>query len=189
MGIFDGILEYSDTERDTRGGLFPAPNQPELWIPWQTRAIAEKHRAMVARDSQRTRAYSWDREINGNAGYTTSMTKQEVNELVRKVFTEYGLPVPQVYHSTRRGRTCSWRAGYLTGRKRKAPRIKMQDWGRNVNTVLHECAHGLNDYADVHRAGHGAEWVAIYITLMVQYAGKDEAELRRKAREHGLKVA
>lgn len=87
--------------------------------------------------------------------------------------------VDSVYRCAEGWRAClpGWRPPEVTdGRGRRhacgsRQMIKLPRWARSVPIVLHECAHGLADDK------HGPRFVAVYVDLLVAFAGFDRALL------------
>ena len=135
---------------------------------------------MKDRDFQRSRVYAWERAACGDALWSGTMTVQECEEMVRRVWqTErgrYGLarrPPPQVV------------AG--RGARGSVRRIALGHWARNPWVVLHELAHGLCDRVEP-RGAHGPRFVGILIGLLCRHLSRDRDELLPLAYECGLHV-
>jgi len=164
--------------------ILPTPTEDHLIVD------LDMHMQGVDRDSQRRKAYRWENDYFGTKGKVKIMSKREADNMIAEIFSAHGLPVPVIKHMRGRGKCC-WRAGFDFGDRRGTvlPMIRLRDWGLNPIVILHEVAHGLNTYADYHRAGHGAEWLAIYIDLLGKYTEYDARLLEISARKAGLKVA
>lgn len=137
------------------------------------------------RDSQRAKVYAWEGTwvpgVDTSADAQGYLTLEECRKLAEKVAFDYGSwPIPV---ADGRGRRRA--GGFPTG-------ISMPRWSRQTPIVLHEVAHTLTfrHFRWGKVAGHGPEFVRLYIELLVRYM--DEAgrvSLCRDARIAGLEVA
>lgn len=129
------------------------------------------------RDGQRSRVYRWEQEhVLPLADRRLSLA--QCRELVARVYAAAERPdgaadwaPPQVADGRGRRHACGSRQV-----------IKLPRWSRTTAIVLHECAHGLA--ADM----HGPVFVAVYIELLVHFAGLDADQLRRTAASAGVEV-
>ena len=146
------------------------------------------------RDSQRSRVYAWERSIPGLHQWRGTMSLEESDALVRRVWRKergrYGLakhPVPTV----RAGRG-GGSGGYGN--------ISLGRWARQPVVVLHELAHcltlpkrqffreGFGAERRRAEAGHGPRFVGVAIGLYCRHLGCDRDELLAAAEEHGVRV-
>lgn len=159
--------------------LYPEATSTQLIL---SRIMGLNYKNNVQRDSQVKKAYTWQREFYAGEDYGEQLSKTEAELLIGRIFSEHGLPTPKVVH--RMANSCSWVVGGYS-----KPEIRLAPWGLNTLTILHEAAHGINCYADYTRAGHGAEWMRIFIDLIMKYNGDNGVVVLASAINAGLKVA
>lgn len=131
------------------------------------------------KDYQRKRLYKWEREVPMTEQVRLPISLDACRDLVHAVYDDYGIdPPPKVTD----GRGCRHARGSLK-------EVKLPTWARSPWTVLHECAHGLNDKVRPWAPGHGPEFVRLYVTLLDQYYDVPASALVLSARSKGLHVA
>jgi hypothetical protein len=120
------------------------------------------------RDFQRARVYRWEAEhVFPHAGERLSL--DQCRALVDQAYRWREKP----------GSDPSWQPPRVTdGRGRRhacgsREVIKLPRWARTRAIVLHECAHGMADDQ------HGPKFVAVYVELLVEFAGLDAQGLRQ----------
>lgn len=157
----------------------------------------------MARDKQVSKVYAWERaagivvEAAGwrsqthsiSYGHGTSRVSYRVDGapalsltacqvLICRVWWDYGRD-PSRAPRVKDGRRTTW------ARATWDNRINLPRWARTRGVVLHEIAHALGHYPEA----HGPQFVRLFIELLARYTSRTVPELRRSAREHGVKVA
>ncbi|MDO8943285.1 MAG: hypothetical protein Q7U75_08885 [Desulfobacterales bacterium] len=129
----------------------------------------------MARDTQRSRLYAWER---GLGLHDEALTLDGCRAVLGRVADGYGWSTVHV----KDGR--GTRTAYARGST-----VSLPVWARNHRVVLHEMAHVLMGYGD--HASHGPEFVRLYIDLLVRYhpEGPRASSLGPSARAAGLRVA
>lgn len=131
------------------------------------------------RDQQRSHVYAWERAHIADF-YTIDLTLEECRTLIEKVCADYQKSVPLVTdgRGTRRAHG-------------NAQCINLPQWARSTPIVLHELAHCIlnGKMRSGTYAGHGPEFMRLFLDLLVKYAKLPARELRASATKAGLKVA
>lgn len=125
------------------------------------------------RDSQRAKVYRWENFIP-----TEILTLEECRRLVTASCRKFNVHVPLI----KDGRGCRSAQG---GRYK----IILPVWARNKRDVLHEVSHTIASFYFHRPAGHGLEFVRIFIELLVAFKVETKSELISKARRSGVKFA
>lgn len=142
----------------------------------------------MVRDSQRQKVYDWEAEI-GLFEYVQEpfMDKEECFTLVQfiweNVVGKKDCPIFMSYKPKRSRGTCRYLSnGYIN--------IIMNDNTTKREQLVHEVAHALlyhfTDYSLL--AGHGPEWLGVYIFLLSRYCDLNMGELLKSAYSHSLKI-
>jgi len=128
------------------------------------------------RDTQRKKVYTWENHTLCIYDYPT-IEMRSVKTLVKKISKRYGIITPDVGHGQG-----ARRAFYDHSHKVVFPR-----WARSVPVVCHEMAHAIvNGVYFKGSAGHGREFVRVYIDLLHWAKVAEDAALVRTARDYGL---
>jgi hypothetical protein len=131
------------------------------------------------RDHQRGKVYTW--EQRAVAPYDrTEIDRVQAQAMVAAIWADLGLRYPpKVTPLPAQAKTLIGRADRLT--------IELADrlpsW-----CLLHELAHSLTSSVDGPGDGHGALFIATYMSLLARYLRLDESGLRQTARRAGLAV-
>lgn len=138
------------------------------------------------RDSQRKRVYDAERALFPDDQFPAGLTLPQAEALVDRIYMDARYrrldrlhPVPPVVKDGRGRR----RAGYCRARHA----IALPRWARRVWVVAHEVAHAFLDHN--RHAGHGEEFVAVYLDVLQRHAGMDADALRHGFLRHGVRVA
>lgn len=124
-------------------------------------------------DFQRSRVYRWEERNLLAAARWPIMELHECYDLMVRVFTDRDKPVPKLNDGRGRRVACAtWNKIYL-------PR-----WSRIAPIVLHECAHVLSP----RDAGHGPEFMRIYVDLLKTYCKYSRRSLVDTALTSGIKI-
>ena len=137
---------------------------------------------MKERDNQRQKVYNWEHaNIPGwpaSASSPPVLSLEECEALIKRICADYRASVP-VIKDGRRNRNASAGA-YI---------IKLPRWSRFGPVVLHEMAHVILNQKAPSVAGHGPEFMRLYLDLLAKYAKLPLRELRSSAAKAGLQVA
>ena len=138
------------------------------------------------RDCQRRRVYEWEWDRARFTPRSTLIGLDECKRLAEIVCADYGFSTPTVTDG--RGRRS---AGYAFTENCYSAEIRLPRAFRMRWVVLHETAHHLlrRDYEDGLIAFHGPEFVRVYLNLLVEYLGENEAMLSRGLQRVGVRVA
>lgn len=137
-------------------------------------------RSTCPRDAQRSRAYTWENELFTGQ---PQLAPRQLRALLARVWKFAGFPAatcPELVFS----RSLSQSLAFGTYK------ISLARWGRSRWVLLHEAAHCIvaaRRSAPV--AGHGPEWVSVYIRLLERFGLTGYTGLRASAKSYGLKVA
>ena len=134
---------------------------------------------MRGRDSQRSRVYKSDKALVAIAKPLATMP--EVERFVKRVFG-----MKRVADAFPRSRLPGWLPEVRDGRGRRkaggcASYITMPLWSRNEAIVLHELAHTICQREHNNSTGHGWEYCAIYLTLVLHAMGRDAHDVLKAA--------
>lgn len=131
------------------------------------------------RDNQRNRVYEWEKSLINNH-QNTKMTAEQITQLIAKVCTDYNLREPGIkFKKNDRGHSCA-----IGGH-----RVEFIASQYDIMTTLHEMAHiyiqqnkkPLNKFA-----GHGPEYVNIYMNFLERYHNMNMTFMQQVARTHGV---
>jgi hypothetical protein len=123
----------------------------------------------MPRDFQRARVYRFDDAVK-QLYPAAELTLDQCQELVKAAYRGHrGCPTVK----DGRGRRCPCGSIHV---------IKLPRFARTAHMVMHECAHGMTEL------GHGSEFVAKYIELLVKHVGLDHGELIRVADDLKVQV-
>jgi|SRR5215212_4538479 len=146
-----------------------------------------------ARDSQRSRVYKAERAAWENFDTPEFRTVAQCQEYVNDVtytrfwderFTDGWYLDPEVRIEVSDGRGRRSAAAFCD-----EDRIALPKWARNRLVILHELAHILVN-GNRSLASHGPEFVSMYLSLVREFEGEDEAQKLHEAFEtHRVKIA
>ncbi|XAI95951.1 hypothetical protein [Microcystis phage Mwe-JY26] len=127
----------------------------------------------MARDSQRSKVYKWEKTIFASQWKEPSLTKEATIGLIHKVLLDAGRnpAYVEIKFTKRRGGACA-NARYINFTPSRMP----------VILVLHELAHTLTDRPLDHRmavspgAWHDSRYVSCYLALIERYMNLDLTE-------------
>jgi hypothetical protein len=145
-------------------------------------APSRRKRSNRPRDFQRSLVYSWERSVLERTELNTPLGLQECQRVVDRWSTGFEVDPIRVTDGRGRRKPC-W--------VRSDRSIRLPRWGRCLRVLAHEFAHARVS-AEFERgavAAHGPEFVARFITLLVEELGEPWDDLIDSAAEHGLKVA
>jgi hypothetical protein len=138
------------------------------------------------RDSQRKRVYEAERALFPDDLFPPDLTLLQAEALVGRIYMDARYrhldrlrPIPPAVKDGRGRR----RAGYCRARHA----IALPRWARRVWVVAHEVAHAFLDHN--RHAGHGEEFVAVYLDVLQRHAGMDASVLRTGFVARGVRVA
>ena len=138
------------------------------------------------RDNQRKRVYDAERALFPDDHFPADLTLPQAEALVGRIYMDARYrhldrvhPLPPAVKDGRGRR----RAGYCRARHA----IALPRWARRVWVVAHEVAHAFLDHN--RHAGHGEEFVAVYLDVLERHAGMDGTVLRRGFVTRGVRVA
>lgn len=153
--------------------------------PRRSRALSLFQAPRRPRDSQRQRLYDWEHErIRAHDRRARSLA--ECQELVDRVRSDAGLRRP-IHVGDGRG---SKRARWILADRR----IELPLWARRRYVVLHEMAHAICDERHAQTetretiAAHGAEYLRIYVDLLVAHLGFERRSLEDSVATAGLRI-
>lgn len=134
----------------------------------------------VTRDYQRSRVYAWERAaVVPHDG--TTIARDGAQAMVDAIWADLGRThPPKVRPLPRRATTILGRADRLTI---ELPQ-HCPSW-----CLLHELAHVMTTTLEEQSDGHGPDFMATYIALLVRYLRLDPALLRAGAAAAGIDVA
>lgn len=137
--------------------------------------------AILVADRQKNRVYCWEDELVHSSD-PTRLTLDECRDLVEFVWANEGLVnPPDVTEITRSNSTVAGTGWRLE--------LRFHKMGMKMGIVLHEIAHALDNTGFENMHGHSAEYVKIYINLLVKYMHMDRLILLHTANEAGVRVA
>jgi len=157
-----------------------------LWwtaIGWQPEGFEPKSSFYFARDSQRAKAYAWERLTIKPTPLATKFDEASTAALTAHICRELGIAPPRI-EFLRNARTSIARGDYLI--RYSTPR-DLCPW-----IVIHELAHifqtrweykiqNINRRHEDSEPGHGPGWVGIYIVLLERFGGLSSADLLASA--------
>lgn len=134
------------------------------------------------RDNQRQRVYDWETTRLGLL-QGDELTLDEVRILVSGAYSFFEMHSyanrVEVKDGRGRRRGCGWLGG-----------VSMPKFTRRTIYTIHEAAHGITDWLYGHNiAGHGPEFVAVYMMLLVKFGSKSFTFLQSTAKEGRVKYA
>jgi hypothetical protein len=189
-------MPTTDTKLITAG--VPLKNLPPSVVPRvraarkaaATRKRREEAGTARPRDTQRQKVYDWERaHVESRLPNDKNVPLAELGQLIQKAYVRYGFGFnPHLQLGDGRGRknACfDYRVGGGT--------IKLPLWARSEWVALHEAAHGIVwrqfDRDAKKFAGHGPEFVRVYIDLLAHFIPSlSAAELQQSAQAAGLKL-
>ena len=123
------------------------------------------------------RLYAWEDQVVGALDRSV-VPFANMQALVDHVWTTEGLRWPPRMRPRR-----ATRAVLATGNRLaiEAPE-SLPSW-----ILLHEVAHAMTSTADGGGAGHGPDFVGVYLNLLVRYCRLDRAMLERSLTEAGIR--
>jgi len=136
----------------------------------------------MARDSQRSRVYAWERRVKDYHRPPTWRTIEEVVAWAEPVWRAERGRYGHASKALPLFRSASW--GQRSAIAHYDHSISLPLWARQGPVVLHEMAHRLQ--LDGH-AGHGPRFVGIQIGLLARHLGYDAEELMALAEEMGVR--
>jgi hypothetical protein len=137
----------------------------------------------MARDVQMSRCYAWERtSVYPHRDARQMLTLDQCRALAERVCKDHGVTPPRLPNTRKKRNGCYRRLHH---------EIHLPAWTRFTEYTLHEVTHALRREVDLQGAeqSHGAAFMRDYITLLVRYAGHDEAALCLSAKMAGLRVA
>lgn len=139
------------------------------------------------RDNQRQRVYRLDNAIVRLIDDPVS-DASNIRSVIRDAHAVYDLRWDGEIKLPEQGRRAYWHPA--------ANQIELPPWARNRPTILHECAHSINDrlvrglpYEQRQHASHGPAMVRIMVELLDALGVLDRAIVLRLADHHRVKVA
>lgn len=145
----------------------------------------------MARDFQRGRVYRWEDKVVGKdprGGEHVTLSIAECQKLARELTGEPEcVAEPHRYRGSSQAKANA-SAGWENRCGKRIPVLTLPNWARKPWLVCHEAAHivAIRDYRAYN---HGPEYMKVYIGMLADMLGFNEAELRASAKEHGVKVA
>jgi hypothetical protein len=145
--------------------------------------IPPRYMCTKPRDSQREMCYGWERKTLQSFNKPV-LSNEDCVAYINSIYVDIKLSAPKVEFTHRAGACSSWGGSVLTfGKLSKTKEI-----------ILHEIAHSIIDKRMLDRkkegiVGHGPEWIATFVELLVHYLGYNEQKLRDTLTEAKIKVA
>lgn len=149
-------------------------------------------RSTRPRDVQRSACYNWENELFTGQ---PQLAPRQLRALLVRVWKFAGFPAdtcPELVFSRSYGRSAALAASLSYGSSPAlvAYKISLARWGRSRWVLLHEAAHCIvaaRRSAPV--AGHGPEWLSVYLRLLERFGRTGYTGLRASAKSYGLRVA
>lgn len=141
-------------------------------------AISTPYKSNRVRDAQREKVYTW--ELHFYEKPTNSLTKEECRLLVRKIESDFAGLTKRDISLTFYERGGCFQRGFSE--------VNLAKYGRNRDTVVHEMAHWV--VSNLHKrnvAGHGAEFMGIFMLMLQAYQGCSLPDMVNKAVEMKIK--
>lgn len=139
----------------------------------------KRRRSPIPRDSQRARVYKWEKALMRRYNKIDEpIARADITKLVHRMSMACGVRTPNL----------SYRNGTGSANA-NASRIRFNTLTPPPWMVAHEFAHVAlrQKYGPSKYAGHGPEYVSIYIYLLERYVGIPANEARKSAEEFGVK--
>ncbi len=132
-----------------------------------------------ARDNQRSKCYSWEWGFLSKNISNKPKSDEGVVALVEKACARYGIKPPAIVFTGNR-KACY---GGIA-------RLHIADWGKTPLVILHESAHAITDvlFGRHEIAGHGKEWVGVYIELLSWYYNLPVSVFKKSASLYKIKT-
>lgn len=132
-----------------------------------------------ATDFQRKKVYDWEGEFYI---HKDSLTKDECVSLVNQICDDFSDITNIKLQLTFRQKGGCYQRGFSE--------VNLSTWGMNRNMIVHEMAHWVvsNSYRRSSEiAGHGPEFVGIFMLMLEKYNGVDLLDMINSANQQGVK--
>lgn len=141
-----------------------------------------RRKSSSPRDSQRAKAYAWERTLK-TWKEESPLSKEDGMKFLSEVCSTLNIKSPPTIKF--------W--GTYQGCRARGNEITFSSSMFRKQIILHELAHCIINYIKFKDKrerfqGHGPEWMKVYINLMSQFLGYDKEELIKSAQLHKLKV-
>lgn len=140
----------------------------------------EKRKMFGVRDSQRKKVYAWE-AVNLDLNNQPTLTANQMTDFVKMVANDNDLVL----------RKLSYRSGGRASFARGSGELQFLPSHMNKVIACHEIAHLVTYkvHGDYKVAGHGPEWVRIYVEMLVKYCGIDRKMLMNTLKMSRIKIA
>lgn len=133
----------------------------------------------AARDHQRGLVYAWECAVVAPHD-PTEINRADAQAMVSAIWAECGLHYPpKILPLPPQAKTLIGRADRLTIELA----ARLPSW-----CLLHELAHAMTSTVEGDSDGHGPDFMAAYIALLVRYLRLNGSALRASARGQGIRV-
>lgn len=145
---------------------------------------------MARKDFQQSRVYRWEDKVvakDPRSGNRVKLTLEECQKLASELTGFECVCEPSKYRGSSDAKANAY-GGWEYRDGKPVPVLTLPRWARKPWVVCHEAAHVVAIH-EGYTTGHGPEYMAIYIGMLADMLGFNEAELRASAEKHGVKVA